>query len=125
VLTDRGLGAALEDVAATTPIPVDLRIRLPDRLPSTVEVTAYFVVVEALTNVAKHSAAGRASVDADVVDSRLIIEIRDNGRGGADPANGSGLIGLADRVSAVDGTVAIASPDGGPTILRVEIPIVT
>jgi signal transduction histidine kinase len=125
VLTDRGLGAAVEDVAATAPMPIDLRIRLPDRLPSIVEVTAYFVVVEALTNVAKHSAAGRASVDADVIDSRLVIEVRDNGRGGADPANGSGLVGLADRVLAVDGTVGISSPEGGPTILRVEIPVVT
>jgi len=125
VLTDRGLGAALEDVAGPMPIPVDLRIRVPDRFPSTVEVTAYFVVVEALTNVAKHSAARQASVDVEVVDDRLVVEIRDDGLGGADPAEGSGLTGLADRVSALDGTVAISSPAGGPTLLRVEIPVTT
>jgi signal transduction histidine kinase len=124
VLTDRGLGAAVEDVAAPMPMPVDLRIRLPDRLSSTVEVTAYFVVVEALTNVAKHSGARWAGVDAEFVDGRLVVEIRDDGLGGADPAKGSGLTGLADRVAAVDGTVAISSPAGGPTLLRVEIPVV-
>lgn len=123
VLTDRGLAAAVEDVAGSTPMPVDVRIRLPDRLSSTIEVTAYFVVVEALTNVAKHSAARQASIDAEVVDDRLIVEIRDDGLGGADPAEGSGLTGLADRVAAVDGTVALSSPSGGPTLLRVEIPV--
>jgi signal transduction histidine kinase len=125
VLTDRGLAAAVEDVIATPPIPVDVRIRLPDRLQSTVEVTAYFVVVEALTNVAKHSNARRASVEAEVTGPRLVVEIRDDGVGGADPAKGSGLIGLADRVSAVEGTVAVSSPPGGPTLLRVEIPVAT
>ncbi len=124
VLTDRGLEAAVEDVAGTAPVPIDMRIRLPDRLPPTVEVTAYFVVVEALTNVAKHSGAQRASVTAEVLNARLlVVEVRDDGLGGADPAAGSGLIGLADRVAAVEGTVAISSPPGGPTLLRVEIPV--
>jgi signal transduction histidine kinase len=125
VLTDRGLGAALEDVAAMTPMPVDLRIRLPDRPASSLEVTAYFVVVEALTNVAKHSGARQAAVDAEIIGSRLIVKVRDDGLGGADPARGSGLTGLADRVAALDGTVAISSPPGGPTLLQVEIPVVT
>jgi signal transduction histidine kinase len=123
VLTDRGLEAAVTEVAGAAPIPVDVRIRLPERLPSTVEVTAYFVVVEALTNVAKHSGAHGASVSAEVTGGGLVVEVRDDGRGGADPAKGSGLIGMADRVAALDGAVALSSPRGGPTLLRVEIPV--
>ncbi|MEU4236714.1 histidine kinase [Actinoplanes sp. NPDC026619] len=123
VLTDRGLAAAVAEVASAAPTPVDVQIRLPGRLPSTVEVTAYFVVVEALTNVARHSAAARASVTADLTADRLVLEVRDDGRGGARPADGSGLAGLADRVAAVDGAVALSSPPGGPTLLRVEIPV--
>jgi signal transduction histidine kinase len=87
-----------------------------------VEVTAYFVVVEALANVAKHSGARRAHVGVQVAGGRLLLDVRDDGRGGADPARGSGLVGLADRVAAVDGTVALSSPPGGPTLLHVEIP---
>ncbi|GIM92262.1 sensor histidine kinase [Paractinoplanes toevensis] len=123
VLTDRGLEAAVGEAASAAPVPVDVRIRLPGRLPSAVEVTAYFVVVEALTNVAKHSAAGRAAVTAEVTGDRLVLEVHDDGRGGADPSSGSGLVGLADRVAAVDGAVALSSPPGGPTRLRVEIPM--
>ncbi|GIE97313.1 sensor histidine kinase [Paractinoplanes rishiriensis] len=123
VLTDRGLEAAVGEVAGTAPIPVDVTVRLPGRLPATVEVTAYFVVVEALTNVAKHSGARRAAVTAGVDGGRLVLEVHDDGHGGADPAGGSGLVGLADRVAAVDGAVAISSPRGGPTRLRVEIPV--
>jgi signal transduction histidine kinase len=121
VLTDRGLAAAVRDVASTAPVPVDLDLA-KDRLPPAVEVTAYFVVVEALANVAKHSGARRARVTAQVAHDRLLLEVSDDGRGGADPANGSGLVGLADRVAAVDGTVAVSSPLGGPTRVRVEIP---
>jgi signal transduction histidine kinase len=121
VLTDRGLAAAVRDVASAAPVPVELAVH-PERLPTAVEVTAYFVVVEALANVAKHSGARRARVSAHVVQDRLLLEVVDDGRGGADPANGSGLVGLADRVAAVDGTVAVSSPAGGPTRVRVEIP---
>ncbi|MEV6492837.1 ATP-binding protein, partial [Actinoplanes sp. NPDC051633] len=117
----RSLAAAVRDVASTAPVPVDLDLA-KDRLPAAVEVTAYFVVVEALANVAKHSGARRARVTAQVADDRLLLEVTDDGRGGADPANGSGLVGLADRVAAVDGTVAVSSPLGGPTRVRVEIP---
>ncbi len=123
VLTDRGLAAAAGEVASTVPLPVDLEFSLPGRLPTPVEVTAYFVIVEALANVTKHSGATRASISGRLDRGRLIIEVRDDGCGGADPAAGSGLLGLADRVSVVDGTVAIASPVGGPTALRVEIPV--
>jgi signal transduction histidine kinase len=91
-------------------------------LPAAVEVTAYFVVVEALANVAKHSQARRALVAAWLVGGRLLLDVRDDGRGGADASRGSGLTGLADRVAAVDGTVALSSPPGGPTLLHVEIP---
>jgi signal transduction histidine kinase len=122
VLTDRGLAAAVGDAAGHAPVPVDLDLRLAGRLPDTVEVTAYFVVVEALANVAKHSEATRAAVSAVVRGDRLHLDVRDDGRGGADPDRGSGLTGLADRVAAVDGTVALSSPPGGPTLLHVEIP---
>ena len=122
VLTDRGLAAAVGDAAGHAPVPVDLDLRLTGRLPDAVEVTAYFVVVEALANVAKHSSATRAAVTAAVRGDRLLLDVRDDGCGGADPERGSGLTGLADRVSAVGGTVALSSPPGGPTLLHVEIP---
>jgi signal transduction histidine kinase len=122
VLTDRGLAAAVGDAAGHAPVPVDLDLRLAGRLPGAVEVTAYFVVVEALANVAKHSGATRAAVSAGVIGGRLHLDVRDDGRGGADPTLGTGLTGLADRVAAVDGTVALSSPPGGPTLLHVEIP---
>jgi signal transduction histidine kinase len=122
ILTDRGLAAAVGEVATTSPLPVDQHVRLPVRLPAAIEVTAYFVVAEALANVAKHSAARRAAVAAWVAGDRLVVEVRDDGRGGADPERGTGLTGLADRVAAVDGTVALSSPPGGPTLLHVEIP---
>jgi signal transduction histidine kinase len=123
ILTDRGLAAAVGAASLTAPVPVDLHLGLPDRLPAAVEVTAYFVIVEALANVAKHSGATRASIAARVVDGRLLLDIRDDGRGGADPARGSGLVGLADRVAAMDGTVGLSSPPGGPTLLHVELPV--
>ncbi|MEU4161270.1 sensor domain-containing protein [Actinoplanes sp. NPDC026670] len=123
VLTDRGLAAAVGEVASVAPLPVDLDLRLPGRLPSAVEVTAYFVVSEALTNVAKHAGAERAGVEAFLTGRRLIVRVHDDGRGGADPAAGSGLMGLADRVAVLDGTVNLSSPAGGPTLLRVEIPV--
>jgi signal transduction histidine kinase len=122
ILTDRGLAAAVRDVVATAPVPVDVELRLPGRLAASVEVAAYFTVVEALTNVAKHSGAERARVTGVVSGGKLLLDVRDDGRGGADPAAGSGLVGLADRVAAVDGTVALSSPPGGPTLLHVEIP---
>jgi signal transduction histidine kinase len=122
VLTDRGLAAAVGEAAGHAPVPVDLDLRLDRRLPDAVEVTAYFVVVEALANVAKHSEATRAAVSAGLIGERLHLDVRDDGRGGADPDRGTGLVGLADRVAAVDGTVALSSPPGGPTLVHVEIP---
>lgn len=122
VLTDRGLPDACADAADRSPVPVAARFDLPGRLPAPVESAGYFAVSEALANIAKHSGAGRARVEGRYVDSRLTIEVADDGRGGADPAAGSGLTGLADRVAVVDGTLAVSSPPGGPTLLRVEIP---
>jgi signal transduction histidine kinase len=121
VLTDRGLDAALSALAAQSPVPVDVSCRLRDRLPAPVESTAYFVVAEALANVAKHSEATRASVAVRREGSRLLVEIRDDGVGGAD-AGGNGLSGLASRVGAVGGTVTVESAEGGPTLIRAEMP---
>jgi signal transduction histidine kinase len=122
VLTDRGLPAAVDDAAGRSPVRVATDVVLPRRLPPGIEVAAYFAVCEALANVAKHSRATRASVRGRLVDGLLVLEVRDDGVGGADPAGGSGLIGLADRVAVVDGRLLLSSPPGGPTLVRVEIP---
>ncbi|MEW2623294.1 sensor domain-containing protein [Streptomyces sp. NPDC048106] len=122
VLTDYGLQAAVADAADRSAVPVDVDLRLPGRPAQAVESAAYFVVCEALANVARHSGADRARVSGGHRDGRLFLEVRDDGRGGADPSAGSGLIGLADRVSVLDGRLALTSPPGGPTLLRVEFP---
>ncbi len=122
VLTDRGLDAALSAVAARCPIPVALDVEIPGRLPSAVEAAAYFVVAESLTNAAKHSHAQRATVRLRVEGSVLVIEVADDGVGGASERPGGGLAGLRDRVLAVEGRFRLASPEGGPTYLAAEIP---
>ncbi|KFG74256.1 hypothetical protein FM21_26195 [Streptomyces mutabilis] len=141
VLADHGLAAAVDDAADRSAVPVDVSLELPGRLPRAVEAAAYFVVCEALANVAKHSGADRAEVTGGHHGGRLRLEIRDNGRGGAEDRArvgaaepgagadvdaesraGSGLTGLADRVSVLDGRISLSSPPGGPTLLRVEIP---
>ncbi|GAA1837571.1 sensor histidine kinase [Pseudonocardia ailaonensis] len=122
VLADRGLDAALSAVAARCPVPVDLTVELEHRPPAVVEAIGYFVVAEALTNVAKHAQASRAAVGVRSGEGSVWITVSDDGRGGADPAGGSGLRGLADRVSGVDGQLSVDSPVGGPTVLTVEIP---
>jgi signal transduction histidine kinase len=122
VLADRGLPAAVEDAAGRSPVPVSVDFALPRRLPSPVELTAYFVVCEALTNIAKHSRAGRAGIRGWLTGERLVVEVRDDGVGGADPAAGTGLAGLADRIAVVDGRLLLSSPAGGPTVLRMEVP---
>ncbi|MEU5860041.1 MULTISPECIES: sensor histidine kinase [unclassified Nonomuraea] len=122
VLTDRGLGAAVRDVAGRSPVPVDVDVDGLGRLPAPVEVTAYYVVSEALANVARHSAATRAAVTARTAAGTLAVEVRDDGVGGADPARGTGLTGLADRLAVVEGRLSVSSPPGGPTLVRVEIP---
>ncbi|WP_236542907.1 sensor histidine kinase [Spiractinospora alimapuensis] len=126
VLTDLGLPAAVAELTDRTTIPVEVTILLDDRLPSHVESTAYFVVAEAFTNIAKHSGATQAWVRARLTtrphDSSLELEITDNGEGGADANFGTGLTGMEDRVSVVGGRMTLTSPVGGPTRLTVELP---
>jgi len=121
VLSDRGLEPALEALASRTPVPVDLAVEAAE-LPEPVETAAYFVVSEALTNVAKYAQATHASVAVRQVNGNVTVEVSDDGVGGADAAHGSGLRGLADRVAALDGTLALDSPAGHGTRLHAEIP---
>jgi signal transduction histidine kinase len=122
VLTDRGLDAAISGLAGRSPVPVDVDINLPGRLPEAIESTAYFIVAESLTNVAKHSQATEARVWARVMRGQLLIEVVDNGVGGARAEASGGLAGLGSRVAALDGRLLLESPEGGPTIVRAEIP---
>jgi signal transduction histidine kinase len=122
VLTDRGLDAALSALAARSTIPVDVQVDVAERPPASVEAAAYFVVGEALTNVAKHANATKASVMVRRSWDRLTVQVQDDGVGGASIAEGSGLAGLRDRVGALDGELHLLSPGGGPTVLMVEIP---
>ncbi|MFF8290047.1 sensor histidine kinase [Streptomyces sp. NPDC016309] len=121
VLGDRGLGAALTAVAARAPVPVTVDVEAEPRPPAAVESAAYFVVTEALTNVAKHAGASRAWVEIRRDADRLRVIIGDDGAGGADPARGSGLAGLAGRVAGIDGTLTVTSPPGGPTLIEVDV----
>lgn len=121
-LTDHGLPEAVGNLTARSALPVTVDIRLPHRPPAAVESAAYFVVAESLANATKHSTATRAEVHARLHADVLTLSITDNGVGGADPAAGTGLVGLADRVAAADGRLRISSPAGGPTLLHVEIP---
>ncbi len=121
VLTDRGLDAAVSALAARCPVPVAVDVDLPHRADPGTEAIAYFVVAEALTNVAKHAEATRAWLTAEYQGDRLVVEVLDNGRGGAN-LMGTGLAGLRDRVRAIDGDLTLASPPGHGTTLRVELP---
>jgi signal transduction histidine kinase len=121
LLAERGLGEAIGALAARTPLPTQVEVDLNGRLPAPVELAAYFTVAEALTNAVKHAQARSAKVRVWREDGRLRIEVRDDGHGGADPA-GHGLDGLHKRLAALDGTLAIASPRGGPTVLYAEVP---
>jgi signal transduction histidine kinase len=123
VLSDRGLGAALEALAARAPVPVDVRGVPDEPLNHPVEACAYFVTAEALTNVAKYAHASEASVELAVDDGRLRLEVRDDGVGGADLDAGTGLRGLRDRVDALDGRFELSSPEGDGTTITVELPL--
>ncbi len=125
ILADRGLAEAITAAAARCPVPVTLDVALPDgpRPAAAVENTAYFVVTEALTNVAKHADASRVGVVVGVADERVTVEVADDGRGGAHLGKGHGLAGLADRLAAVEGRLDVTSPEGGPTVLTAEIPL--
>jgi signal transduction histidine kinase len=122
VLENRGLDAALSGIAARMPIPVRLTVNVPRRPAPTIEAVAYFVVSEGLTNITKHAQATQADVFVQQDGDRLHIIVTDDGVGGADPARGTGLAGLARRAESVDGILEIASPPGGPTLLTVDLP---
>jgi len=124
VLEDRGLDAALSGLAARVPVPVRVTVDLPSRPSPTIEAVAYFVVSEALTNVVKHAEASRAAVTVEGLGGTLLVVVSDDGVGGAEAEGGTGLAGLAQRVAAVDGTLSVDSPAGGPTVLTVELPCV-
>jgi signal transduction histidine kinase len=122
ILTDGGLNRALRTLAGRSPVPVELDTRIETRLPEQVEVAAYYVVSETLTNTAKHARATVVRVSGEVGNGVLELRISDDGVGGADPARGSGLIGLTDRVDALGGTIEVTSPLGAGTTLRMRLP---
>jgi signal transduction histidine kinase len=120
ILVNRGLGAAIEALAARQPLPVDVSVSLAERLPDAMESSTYFLVSEALTNVVKHARATCAAVRVTGDRGRLVVEVSDDGVGGVQ-ADGSGLAGLADRVGALDGTLVVSSPPGRGTTLRAVV----
>jgi signal transduction histidine kinase len=123
ILSEAGLKPALKALARRSAVPVELDVRVEARLPESVEVAAYYVVSEALANAVKHAEASVAKVEVEAVEGNVRLSIWDDGRGGADPAKGSGLIGLKDRVEAQGGTISVASPPGEGTRLRVSLPV--
>jgi signal transduction histidine kinase len=122
-LTDLGLSEALHSAASRSRVPVEVLAVADRRLPEQVEVTVYFVVLEALTNASRYADATRATVEVRLIDGGVVVEVRDDGSGGADPAAGSGLRGLADRVNALDGRLEVVSPEGGGTTVTARIPL--
>ena len=122
ILTNRGLGPALEDVAHRSPLTVEARLGRIARLPAPVEATAYFVAAEALANVARHARATAASIDARIAGDDLVVAIADDGRGGAQVGDGTSLAGLADRLAALGGTLSLASEPGAGTRLVARMP---
>ena len=123
ILSEGGLGPALRTLARRSSVPVQLQVGLEGRLPERVDVAAYYVVSEALTNAAKHANASAVQVDVDRDDGLVRLAIRDDGVGGADPGRGSGLIGLKDRVEGTGGTLRVESRPGEGTSLLVELPV--
>ena len=123
ILAERGLAPALKTLARRSPIPVDLQVHVTERLPEPVEVSAYYVIAEALTNAAKHARASTVSVQIEVAGDVLLLAVRDDGAGGAGFTRGTGLAGLKDRVEALGGRIFLDSPRGAGTSLRVELPL--
>ncbi|WP_308042834.1 sensor domain-containing protein [Micromonospora sp. PLK6-60] len=122
VLAERGLDGAVRALALAVPLPVEVTVDLPGRPLAPVESAAYFAVAEGLANVTKHSGATRAWIRLGHADGRLTVEVGDDGRGGADPVAGSGLAGVGRRLAAFDGTMVVTSPEGGPTVISMELP---
>jgi signal transduction histidine kinase len=125
VLTERGLGPALEVLTARAPLDVELGIDLSERLPEPVETAAYYTVSEALANVVKHADACSAAVRVACGGGQIVVEVADDGAGGADAEQGSGLRGLRDRVETLEGELVVDSPPGGGTVVRAELPVHT
>jgi PAS domain S-box-containing protein len=123
ILSEGGLGPALRTLARRSAVPVELDLRAERRPPEQIEVAAYYAVAEALTNAAKHAHASVVQVELDLHDATLQLAIRDDGIGGADPAQGTGLVGLSDRIEALGGTLKVASPIGRGTTLLIEVPV--
>lgn len=122
VLADRGLDAALSALAARSPVPVDVEVNVEPRPPAAVETTAYFIVGESLTNIAKHADATQVQVKVNRGEDKVVVEITDDGKGGAELRPGGGLAGLADRAATIDGVITVFSPLGGPTVIRADLP---
>jgi signal transduction histidine kinase len=122
VLADRGLGGAVESLALDMGLPVEVTVRLEGRPPAPVESAAYFAVAECLANVGKHAAATQAWVTLTHEQGSLRVVVGDDGRGGADPASGTGMLGVMRRLAAFDGTMRVSSPTGGPTLVTLEVP---
>jgi signal transduction histidine kinase len=123
ILSHGGLAPALKALGRRSAIPVEFDLRGRDRLPEPVEVAAYYVVAEALTNAAKHAHASFVRVEAEVINGDLSVSVQDDGVGGADPARGSGLVGLTDRVEALGGKLTLHSPQSGGTTLHIDLPL--
>jgi signal transduction histidine kinase len=121
ILTDRGLRAAIDALAVRSPVPVSVSVDLATRPPGAVETAAYFVVAEALANAIKYADARKVEISVSRTNGLLVAEVVDDGRGGAD-GEGNGLTGLAQRVRALDGSLRVSSPAGGPTSVRAELP---
>ena len=122
VLVDRGLKAAVQELAGRSEIPIDVDVTTPRDLPEHVETVTYFVIAEAVTNANKHSGAEHLQVRAALDDDVVVVTVTDDGRGGAALAKGHGLVGLADRVNGADGELRVDSPTGGPTMVQAVVP---
>jgi signal transduction histidine kinase len=123
ILSEGGLGPALKTLARRAPVPMTIEVRIDDDIPDGIAVAAYYSISELVTNTAKHARASGFDVQVSTVDARLRIVARDDGVGGADPARGSGLLGLRDRVEALGGTMAVQSPVGSGTVVDLELPL--
>jgi signal transduction histidine kinase len=125
ILTEAGLGPALRVLARRSTVPIEVDVRVDERLPAPVEAAAYYFASEALTNVAKHAHANVVELNAAREDGVLTLQVRDDGIGGVDTGRGSGILGLKDRVEALGGTISIASPSRSGTTLSIRVPITT